>query len=445
MTAAERRSAIVDIFTSALRAVDPSQSVRKYMPHVLDVCRERGLTEVALVSFGKGAVAMAEAAIEELSPRVPVRAIVLTKYGHARGAVFDGSVEVHEAGHPVPDEAGHAAAEKVLKLLSETDETILVLCLISGGGSSLLAAPVAGISLADKQHVTELLLKSGATVDELNTVRKHLSRVKGGRLAQAAYPAWGISLILSDVIGDRLDVIASGPTAPDPSTYAGAIAVLEKYELTGRVPAGVLKVLSDGASGIFPETPKDGDPVFNNFENIIIAGNRKATEAARERADELGFIAVAPANNVQGEARKIGERYASAVKATQSRLKATRGGGMCFIYGGETTVTVKGDGKGGRNTEMALAFALAVEGMEGVTFLSAGTDGTDGPTDAAGAIVDGATITAARAKGLNPEECLDRNDSYNFFKETGDLLVTGPTGTNVMDLQIVLIEARDGS
>jgi glycerate-2-kinase len=206
-----------------------------------------------------------------------------------------------------------------------------------------------------------------------------------------------------------------------------------------------MTVLGDVASGAVPETPKNGDPVFNNFETIIIAGNQKATEAARERADELGFIAVAPANNVQGEARKIGERYVSAVKATQSRLKATHGEAMCFIYGGETTVTVKGDGKGGRNTEMALAFALAVEGMEGVTFLSAGTDGTDGPTDAAGAIVDGATITNARAKGLSPEDYLDRNDSYNFFKETGDLLITGPTGTNVMDLQIVLIEARDGS
>ncbi len=440
MTPAERRAAILHIFISGVRAVDPVKSVRQYMPHVLDVCRERGLTEVEIVSFGKAAVSMAQAAIDELDQDVNIKGIVLTKYDHAQGAIFDRGVEVHEAGHPIPDEAGHAAAQEILKSLSDVDETILVLFLISGGGSALLAAPVEGISLADKQVVTGLLLKSGATIDELNTVRKHLSRVKGGRLAQAAYPAHGISLILSDVIGDRLDVIASGPTSPDPSTYGDAIRVLEKYNLTGSVPVSVMKILSDGSLGTLPETPKRGDPVFANFENIIIAGNEKATRAAEQRAAELGFNAVAPANKVEGEARRLGGRYARAAKSTQSWLSKPERQSMCFIYGGESTVTVKGDGKGGRNTEMALAFALAIEGIEGITFLSAGTDGTDGPTDAAGAIVDGATIPKARAKGLNPEEYLENNDSYNFFKETGELLITGPTGTNVMDLQIILIE-----
>jgi len=296
-------------------------------------------------------------------------------------------------------------------------------------------------ALDDKQAVTDLLLRSGASIDELNTVRKHLSRVKGGRLAKAAYPAHGISLILSDVIGDRLDVIASGPTAPDPSTYAEAIDVLGRYNLKDKVPANVMKILLDGAAGTFPETPKKGDPVFANFENIIIAGNQKATAAAEARAIELGFNPVAPANNVEGEASKLGARYARAVRSTQRWIgNDPQRQSMCFIYGGEPTVTVKGDGKGGRNTELALAFAIAADGMEGVTFLSAGTDGTDGPTDAAGAIVDGGTVKRGREKGLDAREYLERNDSYSFFKETGELLITGPTGTNVMDLEIVLIE-----
>ena len=407
MTPEKRRDAIVDIFGAGLRAVDPGRSVKEHMSYVLDTCRQRGVTEVEVIAFGKGAATMAKAAMDELSQGVHARGIVLTKYGHAHGVAFHGDVEVFEAGHPIPDEAGHAAAGKILKVLEDADETMLVLFLISGGGSALLASPAEGMSLADKQAVTDLLLKSGATIEELNRVRKHLSRVKGGRLAKAAYPAHGISLILSDVIGDRLDVIASGPTAPDPTTYAEALGVLGKYDLMDKVAANVLKILHDGAIGTLPETPKSDDP----------------------------------ANNIEGEASKLGARYARAIRSTQTWLvRNPARESMCFIYGGEPTVTVKGDGKGGRNTELALAFAIAAEGMEGVTFLSAGTDGTDGPTDAAGAIVDGRTVQRGKEKGLDAREYLERNDSYSFFKETGELLITGPTGTNVMDLEIVLIE-----
>ena len=442
MTPEKRRDAIVDIFRAGVRAVDPARSVKEHMPYVLDTCRERGVTEVEVIAFGKGAATMAKAAMEELNHRVHARGVVLTKYGHAHGVAFHGDVEVFEAGHPIPDEAGHAAAGKVLKVLEDADETMLVLFLISGGGSALLTSPAEGMSLADKQAVTDLLLKSGASIDELNRVRKHLSRVKGGRLAKAAYPAHGISLILSDVIGDRLDVIASGPTAPDPTTFGDALAVLGKYDLMDKVPANVLKILHHGATGTLPDTPKRDDPVFANFENIIIAGNQKATAAAEARAAELGFNAVAPANNVEGEASKLGVRYARAIRSTQKWITNDPARqSMCFIYGGEPTVTVKGNGKGGRNTELALAFAIAADGMEGVTFLSAGTDGTDGPTDAAGAIVDGGTVKRGREKGLDAREYLERNDSYSFFKETGELLITGPTGTNVMDLYIALIEA----
>jgi len=411
MTPEKRRDAIVDIFRAGVRAVDPARSVKEHMPYVLDTCRERGVTEVEVIAFGKGAATMAKAAMEELNHRVHARGVVLTKYGHAHGVAFHGDVEVFEAGHPIPDEAGHAAAGKVLKVLEDADETMLVLFLISGGGSALLTSPAEGMSLADKQAVTDLLLKSGASIDELNRVRKHLSRVKGGRLAKAAYPAHGISLILSDVIGDRLDVIASGPTAPDPTTFGDALAVLGKYDLMDKVPANVLKILHHGATGTLPDTPKRDDPVFANFENIIIAGNQKATAAAEARAAELGFNAVAPANNVEGEASKLGVRYARAIRSTQKWITNDPARqSMCFIYGGEPTVTVKGNGKGGRNTELALAFAIAADGMEGVTFLSAGTDGTDGPTDAAGAIVDGGTGKRGREKGLDAREYLERKD-----------------------------------
>ncbi len=440
MTPAERKQAIRDIFEAGIRAVEPGGSVRGFMPHIVSICRESGLKEVILASFGKAAVPMAKTAVEEISREIPVRGIVLTKYGHVKSEVFPPSIRVFEAGHPVPDAAGVDAAREIVQLFREAGEGSLVLTLISGGGSALLALPADGISLAEKQAVTGLLLKAGATIDELNTVRKHISGVKGGQLAQAAYPARVISLILSDVIGDRLDVIASGPTAPDPATYEGAIGVLKKYGLMEKVPAGVLTRLNAGASGTIPETPKKDDPVFAHVENIIIANNQKATAAAQQKALELGFIPVAPANNIAGEARVIAGRFASAAISTLKRLQVPGRQGMCFIYGGETTVTVKGDGVGGRNTEMALAFAQEITGTDGITFLSGGTDGTDGPTDAAGALVDGNTIPEARAHGLDPEEYLGRNDSYNFFKKAGGLVMTGPTGTNVMDLYIALIE-----
>lgn len=441
MTPSERKEAIRDIFDAGVRAVEPGASVKEFMPDVLEAFSGKGLNEIVFISFGKAAVPMAKAAVDAIPAGIPVGGVVLTKYGHVMGASFPASIAVHEAGHPIPDEAGHAGADAILKLLAGADENTLVLCLISGGGSALLASPAEGISLADKQAATDLLLKAGATIEELNAVRKHISRVKGGQLGKAAHPAHVISLILSDVIGDRLDVIASGPTAPDPTTYDSALGVLKKYDLLDKVPAAVARHLQTGASSGMPDTPKEGDPVFGNIRNIIIANNQKATAAAQQRAFEHGFIAVAPANNIQGEARIIADRIARAAISTKNRLQVPGRQGMCFVYGGETTVTVKGAGTGGRNTEMALAFALAVAGTGGMTFLSGGTDGTDGPTDAAGAVADGNTAPDARARGIDPDAHLERNDSYTFFKQAGGLVITGPTGTNVMDLYITLIEA----
>ncbi len=440
MFPAERKKAIRDIFEAGVRAVEPGTSIHEFMPRVLEVCRVRGVKEIILTGFGKAAVPMAMAAIEDMPPEIPVRGIVLTKYGHVKDALFPASVRVFEAGHPIPDEAGVNAGQEIARLVAGADENSLVLNLISGGGSALLTLPAEGITLAEKQAVTGLLLKSGATISELNTVRKHISGVKGGRLAKAAYPAPIISLILSDVTGDRLDVIASGPTAPDPTTYNDAITTLRKYGLWDKVPERVQAHLAAGASGNISDTPKRDDPVFGNVENIIIANNRKATAAAQQKAAERGIIGVAPANNIEGEARVVARRFASASISTLKRLQVPGKESMCFIYGGETTVTVKGDGAGGRNMELALAFALAISGMDGVTFLSGATDGTDGPTDAAGAIVDGKTIPDARAAGIDPEDYLARNDSYAFFKQAGGLVFTGPTGTNVMDLYIALIE-----
>jgi len=364
--------------------------------------------------------------------------LVITKYGHC-AKIRPERLGMREAGHPVPDENGLRAANEMIALLRDADSETLVVCLISGGGSSLLVSPVVGISLDDKRVMTGMLLRAGADIGELNTVRKHISSVKGGRLAEIAYPARVVSLILSDVIGDRFDVIASGPTAPDESTYGDAVGVLRKYSLIDSAPEAVADFLRRGAEGLFPETPKSGNPVFETTENIIIGSSRMALEAARAKAESLGFRTEIVTDRLTGEASAAGRRLA---KAALEARNASRAAGVrtCLISGGETTVTVRGTGLGGRNMELALSFAIGMEGVDGVTLLSAGTDGNDGPTDAAGAIVDGGTIARAKAAGLDPGAYLHNNDSYNFFRREGGLFVTGPTGTNVMDIQIMVSE-----
>jgi glycerate-2-kinase len=305
------------------------------------------------------------------------------------------------------------------------------------------------IPLEDKQRTTELLLRAGASIREMNTVRKHLSRVKGGLLAETAYPASVLSLILSDVIGSPLDVIGSGPTAPDPTTYRDAADVLDRYHLTGQLPASVRNWIELGVKGQEAETPKSGEACFAKTANIIVGGIDLALSAAGKRAESLGLAAEIVTAELQGEAREAGGQLAH--RAREARRRLRRGEVRCFLSGGETTVTVHGEGRGGRNQELALAFALAAEGTPGVMLLSAGTDGIDGPTDAAGAIVDGETAKRARAAGIDPGTYLVRNDSYSFFREldraagTASQLVTGPTGTNVMDLQILCVENKDES
>jgi glycerate-2-kinase len=348
----------------------------------------------------------------------------------------------------LPDEAGLHATAEIRELLKKAGEETLVICLLSGGASSLLVAPADGITLNDKRAMTDLLLSAGADIQELNSVRKHLSAVKGGRLAEIAYPATILTAILSDVIGDKLDVIASGPTVSDSTSFRDALQVIHKYSLEKKMPTGVFSLLHLGVAGVVPDTPKTGAVFFQKTRNIIVGSIRQSLDAARERAAELGFKPQLLTAELRGEAKDAARFLAS--EAMQIRSAMRPGGGpCCLLAGGETTVTVRGKGKGGRNQELALAFALEIEGRDGISLLSAGTDGTDGPTDAAGAVVDGSTARRARELGVYPETHLTNNDSYTFFSRLDELsgeryhLKTGPTGTNVMDMQILMIETTE--
>ena len=438
MESNSRRDQITELFHAALHAADPYEAVRHHTGKILSVYEEEGFQRLVVIGLGKAASPMLKATMDDLGERVK-EGIIITKYGHADQTYESDIIRVYEAGHPLPDENGVRGTEEVINLLKEADRNTLVLCLISGGGSALLVSPYGGITLQEKQKATELLLKAGADIFELNAVRKHISEVKGGRLAEIAYPAWVISLILSDVIGDRLDVIASGPTAPDKTSYRDALRIIERYRLRDAMPWSIMDTLAGGIRGLVPETPKESSPVFQRVENIIVGSNKKAIAAARERAVTLGFETSVVSTEIQGEARFIGKWLAKkAMELKASRLSDDK---ICLISGGETTVTVKGNGKGGRNMELALSFAMEIEGTSGITFLSAGTDGTDGPTDAAGAVVDGETVPKARSLGMSPEEYLENNDSYHFFEKAGGLFITGPTGTNVMDIQITFLNS----
>ena len=428
---------IRNIFDESLLAVDPYKAVSRHCDYVLSRYYKEKLKKLCVVSFGKAATLMARALIDGVGNAL-TKGIVITKYGHEGKQHFADTIAVYEAGHPIPDENGVWATGEVLKMLKQADESTLVVFLISGGGSALLCCPYEGISLAEKQVVTELLLKAGANIQELNTVRKHISAVKGGRLVEIAYPAKMVSLILSDVIGDPLDVIASSPTSPDTSTYADAIKVIQKYGLAARMPGNVINILTKGVKGQIPETPKKGAPIFSGINNIIIGSNAIAVEAAKKAAERAGYKTAVISTELSGEASQVAKALARAVLDRKKTLPKSEK--FCLIAGGETTVTVKGDGKGGRNTEFALAFGIEIQGEPGITFLSAGTDGTDGTTDAAGAIATSQMFSEAVKHGLDPQDYLTRNDSYTFFEKINGLVITGPTGTNVMDILLMLLE-----
>jgi hydroxypyruvate reductase len=361
-----------------------------------------------------------------------------------RGAAALSRIQLVEGGHPIPDERGRAAAEEIVRLARGAGADDLVLCLISGGGSALAPLPVAGVSLGEKQAVTRLLLEAGATINELNAVRKHLSALKGGQLARAACPAPVVALLLSDVIGDPLDVIASGPTAPDPTTFGDALAVLDRFGLRERVPAPVRRHLEAGAAGALPETPKPGDPVFETVANRVIGNNALVTDAALAAARRLGYPPLLLTRELQGEAREVA-RVLGAIVAEAMRSGQPVGRPACLVAGGETTVTVRGPGKGGRCQEFCLALVPALAARPGAVVLAAGTDGSDGPTDAAGAVVDWTSLARARENGLDPRAALAANDAYHFFAALGDLVATGPTGTNLLDLYLAVVGSPEAS
>jgi hydroxypyruvate reductase len=431
------------IFRAGVEAVEPGRAVRDHLRRTRGALVAGGQRlplaaggSVWVVGAGKAAAPMAAAVEEILGDRV-AGGLVVTRYGHG-GPLR--KVELREAGHPVPDESGVAAARELVSLLGQVQAGDLVVCVVSGGGSALLPAPVDGITLAEKQQVTRLLLASGATIEEMNAVRKHLSRLKGGGLARLARPAALLTLVLSDVAGDRLDVIASGPTFPDPTTFADALEVLARRRIASRVPAAVLARLEAGARGDLPETPKPDDPIFRSSAHVLVGTNALAVAAAERQALALGYRTLVLSTTVTGEAREVGAVHAALAREVAASGRPLRRP-ACVLSGGETTVTVRGGGRGGRNQELVLAAAPGIAGLEGVLVLSAGTDGTDGPTDAAGAVADGETVSRARAAGLDPRAALDGNDAYPFFQALGDLVVTGPTRTNVMDLRLVLAAA----
>ena len=437
----EQREAALDVLAAALKAADPAEAVRRFLRLEGETLRVadrrydlRGYERVLVVGGGKAGAAMAGAVEEVLGARVAA-GVVNVKYGHMLPTA---RVKIEEAGHPVPDERGLAGTREMVRLLEAAGARDLVITVISGGGSALIDLPVEGVSLDDMKALTDALLRCGATINEINTVRKHLSQVKGGGLARIASPATVVSLILSDVVGNPLDVIASGPTVPDTTTFRDAWGVLERYGLTGDVPKPVSDRLRAGLRGEIPDTPKQGDEIFSKVQNVLVASNELAADAAVARARELGFNTLLLSTFVEGEAREIAKLYAAIAReiAAHGRPLAKP---ACLVAGGETTVTVRGDGKGGRNQEMALSAAIKIAGLDNVLILPAATDGTDGPTDATGAIADGSTVARALAAGLDPAEYLARNDSYHFFEQLGDLVITGPTNTNVNDLTFVFV------
>jgi len=425
-------TAITRILAAGLDAVDPGEAVGRFVRREKDQLRIANKLyslekdrRTFIIAFGKASLPMAKSMADILGDRL-TDGVVIPK--HAEGRTLS-LLTVMEGGHPVPDERSLAAGQRVIELLSDLRNDDLVICLISGGGSALMVAPVESVTLSDMQALTSALLACGASVDEINILRRHLDRLKGGGLARLAFPARVVSLILSDVVGNPLEAIASGPTAPDPSTCADALAVLDKYQLPGKIPASVLSALRYGR-----ETLKPGDAVFKNVDNILVGSNLLAAQAALKQAEIEGFHPYLLRIDLQGEAREVAVELCRTLRcAWQTGDPAPPP--ACIVAGGETTVTLReGSGQGGRNQELALASVTELANFLEVMLVSLATDGEDGPTDAAGAVVTGETFARAYGLGLDPVEYLRRNDSYTFFAALDDLLKPGPTGTNVNDL-----------
>jgi glycerate 2-kinase len=434
------------IFRESLRPVNPYGAVKNFVrvendqlilgkdgeeQNTLDL---KQFDRISLVGGGKATAPMAKAMEALLGDRIHT-GMINVKYGFTEKLSVTRTVE---ASHPLPDENGVKGTEAIMDFLAKAGDKDLIISLISGGGSALLCQPAQGISLREKQAVTGMLLDCGASIDEINAVRKHISAAKGGQMARAAFPATVVNLMLSDVVGDKMDVIASGPFVPDSSSFEDALGILRKYDLKG-VPGSIVQRLDDGAQGRFPDTPKEGDSVFLNVFNIIVGSNILALEAAEKKARELGYDTLILSSLIEGETRDVA-RVHCAIAREICRSGRPIGKPACIISGGETTVTMRGNGLGGRNQEFCLTSAVEIAGLpEKMVVLSGGTDGNDGPTDAAGAVVDPYTVERGGKAGLSAVDFLNNNDAYHFFEKTEDLLMTGPTNTNVMDVRLLLV------
>jgi glycerate 2-kinase len=435
----ERREVVTRVMQAALAAVEPGEAVRRALTRDGDRLtvgdRTYDLTayeRVVVVGAGKASAPMAAAVEEILGERVAA-GLVVVKHGHTTPTR---TVQLREASHPIPDQSCVDGTAELVSLLETTGPRDLVIVVLSGGGSALMLLPAEGISLADMQRTTDLMLRAGATINELNALRKHIERAKGGGLARLAAPADVLALVLSDVVGNPLDVIASGPTVPDTSTFAETCAIVERLGVMDNLPESVASRLRAGRAGEIADTPKPGDPLFERVQTVVVASNELAAQAAVGQAESEGFRALLLSTYVEGEAREVAK-----VVAALAREEVARNGPLarpaCLVLGGETTVHVHGTGTGGRNQELALAASQKIAGLDGVIVAALATDGNDGPNDATGALADGSTVARAQALGLDPEAYLANNDAYHFFEPLGDLLITGPTNTNVNDLLFV--------
>jgi glycerate-2-kinase len=436
------RELAMNALGAALEAVDPKVIIKSKVQIKGNTLKIGNLffnldefKNVFVIGGGKASGCMAETLEELLGDRIKDGAINVP---YTCPPIQTKRTKLQRASHPIPDISGVKGASHMLELVGQAEENDLIICLLSGGGSSLMPQPCTGVSLRDKRRVTDALLKSGATINEINTVRKHISGFKGGWLAKRAYPATVVNLILSDVVGDPLDAIASGPTVPDSTTFQDAIEILKRYRLWSTVPTSVKKILIIGKKGLIPETPKAGDKSFTKVHNIVVGNNLTASSAAYNSLKNTGLHALLLTSSLEGQAKDAGTMLASmATEIVASGNPVPKPAGI--VAGGETTVTVVGKGKGGRNQEIALGAALKLGSMDGLVVASLSTDGVDGPTDAAGAIVDGKTIIRAHKLGLNPRKLLAENNSYSFFSKLGDLIFTGPTGTNVCDVSVIVV------
>ncbi|MBI2470659.1 MAG: glycerate kinase [Planctomycetes bacterium] len=430
----------LEIFYAGLKTVDPDILIRKLFllednslkigDRIYNLCNYKN---IYVAGFGKASGFMA-ATLEELLVGRIKTGIVNVRNGYSAPCRI---VKVNVAGHPIPDDDSIKGTLEIIQLLKNAGENDLVFCLISGGGSALFELPFNGISLEDIQRITTLLLNSGASIDEVNAIRKHISQVKGGCLANMC-KAKIVSLILSDVMNDTVEAIASGPTSPDTSTFRDCRNILLKYDLFRKIPLSIKEHIQHGLDGTIEETPKTTDKIFDRVHNIIIGNNRMALDASCKKAVEMGYNASILSSYIKGEAREAAKVFGAIAKEIHLHGEPVKRP-ACIIAGGETTVRIRGNGMGGRNQELVLSAAMEIDGLDNTIIISAGTDGIDGNTDAAGALADGTTIMRAKSIKMNPEIYLNDNNSYSFFKKLNDLVVTGPTRTNVMDIMLLLV------